>query len=417
MSLAIQIANEPFSGFDRMLDKDPVQWSDAFGAWVVYGNAEASQVATDSKRFGAASAYKDSKGDAWKLIAGKPPERLASRDLRYLDGAPWYKFRKMHEASVPYKYSGAESRPKALRDQVQAIVTDHLVKSKGKANIEAMQEWCMPVSILANMGVLGVPAEDYSKMRDWTYDGMFIVYRFPSDCNFWSPEAADKANDAADSLIDYFGDLVAKRKAEPKGDFISRLIAYREQHDKSITDFEIVQVTVGHLMGGCHDSNAGLLAEGLYLLLSSGAYQDVVSDPSLIPGAVEEIIRFHPVVQYAPRVAMEDVVVGDKTIKKDQFCFLNLCAAQRDPRTYENAREFAIRREGASNGTLSFGAGEHSCTGPPLARMISNVFVESVTQTYPKLSLTQWPTNAYMSLRYQPRQDIVILESLPLTLG
>ena len=116
-------------------------------------------------------------------------------------------------------------------------------------------------------------------------------------------------------------------------------------------------------------------------------------------------------------MAEEDVEVCGQTIKQGQFCLINLASAQRDPKHFENARVFDIRRAGESNGDLTFGWGPHQCTGRPQIRMLATVFFETLTRNYPDLRIPEWPENAYMRLQFQPRRDINLLESLPLALG
>ncbi|MBL4605939.1 MAG: cytochrome P450 [Flavobacteriaceae bacterium] len=413
----MKIENDPYPGYDNLLDKSAISWNPDANMWFVLGRDEVLKVGPNIKKFSVRKGYRE-KGEVIRAkLAGTPLEKMSDGLLRFSDPPDWDVRRWMHEAAVPYKkFEGPESRPQTLRDQFQKIVDAQFEKVKGEKYIDAIQELCFPLPCYTTMAVLGVPLDDYEKMREWTYNGVLIMFRMTTDWDFYSDESIARAINASIELEKYFGELLAKKRKEPSDDFISRLLHYQEHSTIKVTDYQLIQITVNHLMGGLHESSIALLADGIHLLISSGQYKDLVDDPTLIQGAVEEILRFHP---YAPinlRVANEDVVVAGNTIKKGQFCLINLACAQRDPRKWENARTFDIRREGDDNGDMSFGWGPHQCTGRPQIRMLANVFFETLTKTYPNLRIPEWPENAYMRLQYQPRADINLLESLPLAL-
>lgn len=413
----MQIENDPYPGYDDLLDKSPLSWNPDANMWFVFGRKEILKIGPDIKRFSVRNGYRE-KGDVIRTkLAGTPLEKMSDGLLRFSDPPDWDVRRWMHEASVPYKkFRGPESKPKALRDQFQELVNSQFEKIKGKNYIEAIQELCLPLPCYSTMMVLGVPLEDFEKMQEWTYNGVLIMFRQTTDWDFYTDKSITRAIHAASELEKYFGELLIKKREEPSDDFIGRLLHYQETSTIKATDYQLVQIIVNHLMGGFHESSMALLSDGIHLLISTGQYKDIVKDPSLVQGAVEEMLRFHP---YAPvnlRVANEDVEVEGQTIKKGQFCLINLACAQRDPEKWENARVFDIKRKGESNGDMSFGWGAHQCTGRPQIRMLANVFFETLTKTYPNLRIPEWPENAYMRLRYQPRVDINLLESLPLAL-
>lgn len=416
--MTLEIENDPFPAFDELLDAGPVSWNETFKMWAILGYDDVSRVAADLDRFSVEHGYRGAKGEAWRKVEGRPAGDLSSRFLRFTDPPLWDRVRRAHEASLPYRrLHGPESRPAAFRDQVQWIVTQRLEASRGKGSIEAVQEWCQPLPCLISMAVLGLPAGDFEQLRDWTLDGILMLVRNPTDHGYWSDENAVKANRAAAALVDYLKLQFARKEAEPAADLISRLIAYQKDGKSGLTRDELIQMVADELMGGFHESSMATLADGLYLLLSTGQYRDLVADPSLVRGAVEEIIRFHAFAPIAPRRANQDVEIGGHQIKKGELLLLYFGAAQRDPSRFPGGRRFDIRRPGEDNANLSFGTGGHQCVGQAQIRMLANVFFETVTRLYPDLRLQEWPENHYTSLRYQPRGDIVLLESLPLALA
>jgi cytochrome P450 len=417
--MTLTIENDPFPGFDALLDAGSVSWNEAFKMWAIAGHDDVVRVAADLERFSVEHGYRGAKGASWEKVAGKPAGDLSSRFLRFTDPPVWDKVRSYHEAALPYpKLHGPESRPQALRNQVQWIVSQRLEASRGKGSIEAVQEWCQPLPCLISMAVLGLPPGDLSKLRDLTLDGILTLVRNPTDHDYWSDEQTGKANHAAAELVAYLGGVFAEKEAAPANDLISRLIAHDAARGKDgLGKDALIQLVADELMGGFHESSMATLADGLFLLLSTGQYADLVADPSLAAAAVEEIIRFHAFAPIAPRKAKQDVEIGGVTIKEGDLLLLYFGAAQRDPARFPDGRRFDIHRAGTDNGNLSFGTGGHMCVGQPQIRMLATVFFETVVRLYPDLRLQEWPENHYTSLRYQPRGDIVLLESLPLALG
>ncbi|MBS0205283.1 MAG: cytochrome P450 [Planctomycetes bacterium] len=417
--MVLRIENDPYPGFDQQLDHGPVTWSPEAGLWFITGYEEAVAVGSDIQRFSVRHGYRDAKGERFlQRIEGQPLQKWSDGLLRFSDPPNWSTYRSWHEASVPYRaLSGPESRPQALRDQFQALVSTQLERVRNLTSIEAMREWCQPLPCLATMSVLGMPLEDFPRLREWVLNGILIVFRNATDCDFLSDESIDRANRAIVELEQYCSELFARKKSAPGDDFISRLLDHQSRNPGTISDYQVFQVVTNHLLGGFHESSMALLADGIHLLLSTNTYQDLVADASLVQGAVEEMLRFHPYAPITLRKAKEDVLVGGQTIKRGDLCLVNVGAAQRDPRKFKNGRVFDIRRPGESNGDLTFGWGPHQCTGRPQIRMLANVFFETLTRSYPQLRIPEWPEGCYMRLRYQPRQDIVLLESLPLVLS
>lgn len=267
------------------------------------------------------------------------------------------------------------------------------------------------------MTVLGLDLNDFDKLYEWVVNGTLIAFRFPSNCNFWSDEAAARGNDYADKLVNYLEGVVESRKANRGNDFISRMLNYSDQHPGEFTNGDLIKIIVTHINGGFHESAFQVLGEGIRLLISTGQYHQLVEDPSKATACVDEILRYHAAAPMGARRANADVTLAGKSIKKDDFVFLNFGAAQRDPKIYENARSFNINRSGVANGDLSFGYGPHVCTGRAQVKLLSSTFFAEVAKSYPKLQIETWPANCSMSLRYQPREDVVLLESLPLKLS
>lgn len=417
MNTTLTLENDPYPKFDSQLDEGPIVWSDDFNAWLVGGIEEAKQIASDLETYSVARGYRDSKGASFKSILGTAAEKVTTRLLRYLDPPEWDKIRWAHEAAVPYLYDQPPAtQPEELRMAFREIAVGRLEASIGKTHIEAMQEWCTPIPCLGTVHVLGLPPEDFPQLYDWVVGGALMVFRFPTDRAFWSEENVKRCVDSSEKLIDYFLAAVEKRRSRPSNDFISKLLQYNKEKKAELTDDDLALIPLTHIIGGFHESAFQVLGHGIYQLLSTGQYQQLVDDPTKATACVDEILRFHAPAPLAARRANKDVTVSGVDIKKDDFVFVNFGAAQRDACVYKNPREFDINRPNNANGDTSFGYGPHKCTGRTQVKLMSTIFFEVLARTYPNLGFNEWPENAYMTLRNQPRADVTLLESLSLKL-
>jgi cytochrome P450 len=140
------------------------------------------------------------------------------------------------------------------------------------------------------------------------------------------------------------------------------------------------------LFGAGHETTVNLLGNGLLALLSTpGEYEKLRDNPDLIPGAVEEMLRFDSSVQMTGRTAFEDVQVGDVTIAKGEHVISLLGAANRDPDQFEEPDEFRADRKNVR--PMSFGGGIHFCLGAQLARVEAEIAIREILKRLPNLRL------------------------------
>lgn len=153
------------------------------------------------------------------------------------------------------------------------------------------------------------------------------------------------------SLVSFRIAILEKRRQNPQDDFITRLIAAQTE-DEALTDSDLLQLCVETTVCGVHETSMALIADGVYLLLSSGQFELLKENPELVSNVVEEVLRCHTPTALAPRIAKEELEVGGKTIKKGQLVFLNLAAANRDPEKFSKPERFDITRSGDKNNEI-----------------------------------------------------------------
>ncbi|MBP2477886.1 cytochrome P450 monooxygenase OleP [Crossiella equi] len=214
---------------------------------------------------------------------------------------------------------------------------------------------------------------------------------------------------ALDSFLEYLGDLVAQRQAVLGDDLLSALIQARDG-DEALSEYELIQL-VGNMLVAGHDTTSTQIANNLFLLLEDRSrWLALVEDPGLVPNAVEELMRYAPLIaeSQSAGIATEDFEVAGVTIKAGDSVMVNTGAANQDPEAFERPEEFDLHRR--VNPHLSFGHGIHFCVGTHLARLELRTVLQVLVERLPSLDLAEPAAALPWSLGRFLRQ----LERLPL---
>jgi cytochrome P450 len=267
-----------------------------------------------------------------------------------------------------------------LRPRIQALVDEMLDAAAERGEIELISEFAFPLPFAVISEMLGVPASDGGKLREWS--GLIVRSLEP----LVDPDTIRAIANASDLMFDHVSELIAGKRKEPGDDLLSALIA-AEEHGDVLSDDELVEQVVLLYIAG-HETTVNLIGNGvLALLRSRDELARLQSDTSLMPNAVEEMLRFDSPVQMTRRITLTDVEIGGRTIEKGSFCALVLASANRDPERFGSGSErLDVSREDAHQ-HLSFGGGAHYCLGAALARVEGEVAVGSLINRFPALDL------------------------------
>jgi len=207
--------------------------------------------------------------------------------------------------------------------------------------------------------------------------------------------------------VEYLTDLFAARRAEPQDDLVSALLAARDASD-ALTEEEVFGTVVLLIVAG-HETTVGLIGNAVVNLLSHPEELELVrTDASLIPAAIEEVLRYEgPVERTLNRWAATDVELGGQTIRRGELVIAILGSADRDPDRFPEADRLDIQRE--DNRHLAFGRGSHYCLGAPLARLEAEIALETLFRRLPGLRLVVEPSE----LEWRPTPGFRRLETLP----
>jgi cytochrome P450 len=276
--------------------------------------------------------------------------------------------------------------PKAIADLEAPIrdVTGRLLESvDATAGFDLIEALAFPLPIAVICRLLGVPAEDQARFRVWGHDAAATLEpqtRRVAESDSRSSELA---------LTAYLQDLVAKRRADPDDSLLSALIAAEEEGDR-LTTAELVSTAMLLLIAG-FETTVNLIGNGTVALLGEPEqWRRLCAEPGLIPGAVEELLRYDSPVQMTSRIATEDLEVDGVPIRKGTPVIVAIGGANHDPEVFDQPGRLMIDRRNASR-HLSFSLGIHHCLGAALARLEGRVALEELTRRFPALEMAGTP--------------------------
>jgi len=269
----------------------------------------------------------------------------------------------------------------ALRSHIDAIVASLLEKQQGKPSFDMVTEFAYPLPVLVICELLGVSEEDRGKFGAWSA----AVAQSLDNLGLSDPDVIRRGNEAATGLTEYFRDLIKKRRGAYVDDILGGLLAAEEQGDR-LTEDELLATCILIFFAG-HETTVNLIGNGtLALLRHPGELERLRARPELLPGAVEELLRFDSPVQRSGRSILADVEIDGVVFPAGWRLNMLIGAANRDPAQFPDPDRLDITRPNAAQ-HLSFAAGIHYCIGAPLARLEAQLALGALLRFAPHLRL------------------------------
>jgi len=378
-----------FAGLRESRPVAPVQMPGYGRAWIVTRYADVRTVLTDPRLAkdvhrwpgGGRSRPSEATGVCAHMLHADPPDHTRLR-------------RVVQKAFTPRR---AALRPRA--EEIAAGLLDEMASACGDV-VDLLDAYARPLPIAVLCELLGIPVSD----RAW-----IAVTVAAYD------ERADHQR-VEQELGAYFTELMAAKRAEPGDDLVSALVVARdnagaEDAADALTGNELLSTVFLLVMAG-FDTTVNLIASGtLALLTHPGQKTRLRQDPSLLPAAAEELLRFtNPVNHANDRFTTEDVPVGDVVIPAGEWVLPATSSANRDPARFPGPDRLDLGRD--TSGHVAFGHGVHHCLGAPLARMEAEVALGALLARFPRISLAV----PLSELRWRPVSLMNGLESLPVRL-
>jgi cytochrome P450 len=289
-------------------------------------------------------------------------------------------------------------RVELLRPRIEQITDDLLAAMDGRDEVDLIDAFAFPLPVTVICELLGIPVADRDKFRSWT--GKVLT------------DTSDplQARAARLEMSAYFQDLIAARREVPADDMVTALIQARDRQDR-LSEGELEAMLFLLLVAG-HETTVNLIASGtLALLTHPASLARLRADPSLLPSAVEELLRFtSPVSHGTFRMTECPVVYGRVIVPEHRSVWPLISSANRDPARFACPDEVDLDRD--TSGHLAFGHGIHYCLGAPLARLEAATAFGRLLARFPDLALAV-PVTA---LRWRESSLIHGLDTLPVRL-
>jgi len=316
--------------------------------WRVFRYAEVQRVLSDYSTFSNDRGGLDpsqpqaaTRGVSTNLIAMDPPRHRLYRAL-------------VTQAFTPRTIGQLEPRISAIVHSLLDAVVE-----RGEMDVIDDFSYLLSITVIAEM--LGVPTADQEQFKLWTSDFFEIT----------TPVAAL----AQHELDLYFRGIFAQHRQVPQNDLISALLT-AQVDGQYLTEAELSSFCSLLLLAG-NDTTRNLIANTLLCLDTfPESMTQLRADPTLLPSAIEEVLRYLPSVHTAPRIAVADTMLGEQQIKAGQWVMPMLASANRDASQFSQPDLFDIRR--SPNRHLTFGYGIHFCLGAPLARLEAKIALAAI---------------------------------------
>lgn len=361
--IAPEAHEDPYTVYRNLRETTPIYWDESIGGWVLTRFDDVAFVLNDA-RFSSdriAAAHPRLQTDRYR-----PLLEIMSHKMSEMDEPDHTRLRSLvHKA---FAHLAVERWEPRIRHRVETLFNG--CRQTGRC--EFIQDFAIPLPLMTILELVGVPDEDRQQVRRWCDDFAFVALNFYT---YMDDEQVERGLVSVTEFRDYLLERVEKLRRDPQDNLLSSMISV--EHDgHGLTNEELLANTFLLLSAG-NETTTCLLANGLVALLRHpDQMQQLRADPSLVPKAIEEFLRFDSPVQYLGRLAVEDVEIRSSRIRKGDLVLAVIAAANRDPRHFDDPDSLNIHRN--ENHHLAFGHGRHFCVGSQLTKLEARLAFEAL---------------------------------------
>ena len=365
-----EVLANPYPLYHRLRDEDPVHWDPFLHAWVVTRYADVIHVL---HHFSANRTPTPEQLSAMGLSALNPIAQVMVRQMLFLDPPNHTRLRALASAAFTVR------RVERLRSHIQEIMDGLLDAVISKGSMDLIADFASPAPAIVTAELLGVPVADHEQLKDWSADFAEMLGNFQHN-----PDRFPKILRSVEEMSSYFRSAMQEQRLHPQDGLVSAMMA-ADVDGAKLTDEEIIANLIVTMVGG-QETTTNLIGNGILTLLRNPeAMKRLRDDSSLVPSALEELLRYESPSQHTARLAPDDVELGGKQIRKRQAVIAVMGAANRDPERFPDPDRLDIERP--DNRHVAFGWAAHFCFGAHLARLEGQIAVSTLLQRLPDLEL------------------------------
>ena len=375
---------DPYPFFEQARLGEPVFYSPEINHWVISRYDDIKRIFLDHETYSARNAQTP--------VTPWPPEAAAMLNAQGLRLMPNLSNNDPPGHTRVRAFVGDAFTPRRIQwiePHVRRLITEAIDRMIGLGKADLVKELFYEIPARVLLVFLGIPDADVAKVKTWSEGRALLT---------WGRLTEAEIVAQIPSFIEYVRycyQLVDHLEQHPGEDYTSELVQkLNAEHPEGLSKDNIAVALFGFLMAG-HETTTNQSGNGFRVLLENrAAWQNLCADQTLIPQAIEEILRHQSSVISWRRYTTKEVVIQGQTIPKNSQLLLLLGAANYDDAVFAHGEQLDLQRKNARQ-HLSFGLGIHYCLGAPLARLELKIFLEEMTRRMPSLRLVKDQTYRY----------------------
>jgi len=366
-----EVLADPYPLFRRLRETDPVHWDPFLHAWIV---TRYEDVVNVMLKCSADRTPTPQQLEAMGMLAElQPIAQVMVKQMLFLDAPAHTRLRALCATAF------TPARVAALKEHIQEIADRLIDQVVASGQMDVIADFANPLPAIVTAELFGVPTADHQNLKDWSTDFAEMLGNFQHN-----PDRARGALKATENMVAYFQQAMRDQEKNPTPGLVNSLMN-AEVDGSRLTEEEIVANLIVTMVGG-QETTTNLIGNGLVSLLKNRDQLELLKgDSSILPSAIEELLRYESPSQHTARLAPDDMMLGGKKIQKRQAVIAVFAAANRDPERFPDPDKLDLRR--TDNRHVAFAWGAHYCFGAPLARMEGQIAFETMLRRLPNIQL------------------------------